>query len=151
MFRAWTDPELWAQWFAPAPMTVPRAETDPRPGGRFAFVMRDGDGNDYESTGVYEEVAEPTRLVYRDSVETMPDSFLDMVNEARGEAAGTPIPDGIATVTFDAVEGGTRMTFSEEFESAALRDAWVQMQMVEGLAEGFDNLERLLARGDATR
>lgn len=146
VFRMWKDPQLWAQWFAPDPMTVPKAEADMRPGGRYTFVMRDPEGNDYASTGTYVEVDEPRRVVYRDSVEAMPDSFVNMVNEARGEAAGTPVADGIATVTFDETAGKTRMTFSEEFDSKATRDAWVHMQMVEGLDAGFDKLEKLLAR-----
>lgn len=150
VFRAWTDPKLWAQWFAPQPMTVPRVETDPRPGGRYTFVMRDEEGNDYTSTGEYLEVEEPWRIVYRDSVQEMPASFLDMVNQARGMEPGTPIPDGIATVTFEDIGGKTRMTFSEEFDSKATRDAWVQTQMVEGFSEGLDNLERLLQRQPAT-
>lgn len=146
VFRMWKDPQLWAQWFAPDPMTVPKAESDMRPGGRYSFVMRDPEGNDYESTGTFEEVDEPRRVVYRDSVEAMPDSFVNAVNEARGAPAGTPVADGIATVTFDDTGGRTKMTFSEEFDSPSTRDAWVQMQMVEGLDAGFDKLEKLLAR-----
>ena len=33
LFRAWTDPELLKQWFAPLPYTTPVAELDVRPGG----------------------------------------------------------------------------------------------------------------------
>ena len=130
---------------------MPKAETDPRPGGRFTFVMRDPEGNDYPSTGTYEEVMRPERIVYRESSEEMPNSFLDMVNSARGEAPGTPVADGIVTVTFEPVDGKTKMTFSEEFDSKATRDAWVQMQMVEGLDAGFDSLEKLLSGQPATR
>lgn len=149
VFRAWTEPELWAQWFAPDPMTVPRAETDPRPGGRYTFVMRDEDGNDYESTGEFVEVDAGRKIVYTDSSESMPASFTDMINEMRGQEPGTPLADGIATVTFEDMGGRTKMTFSEEFDSQGTRDAWVQMQMVEGLDQGFDKLERLLARQHA--
>ena len=30
VFRAWTDPELLKQWFAPLPYTTPAAELDVR-------------------------------------------------------------------------------------------------------------------------
>jgi uncharacterized protein YndB with AHSA1/START domain len=96
LFRAWTDAGVWAKWYAPDPMTVPRAEMDARPGGRWVFVMRDEEGNDYTSTGTVEEVDEPHKLVFTDSVAEMPRSFTDMVNEARGEAPGTPIAEGRA-------------------------------------------------------
>ena len=33
VYRAWTEPGLLKQWFAPLPWTTPRAETDVRPGG----------------------------------------------------------------------------------------------------------------------
>lgn len=150
VFRAWTDARVWAQWFAPEPLTVPRAETDPRPGGRYTFVMRDPEGQDYESRGEYLEVDEPALLVYSESSEAMPRSFTDMVNELRGEPAGTPIPEGMATVTFEETDGRTRMTFSEEFDSRSTRDAWVQLQMVEGLSAGFDQLDRILRRAPVT-
>ena len=32
VFRAWTDPKLMTQWFAPRPWTTPVAETDVRAG-----------------------------------------------------------------------------------------------------------------------
>jgi uncharacterized protein YndB with AHSA1/START domain len=146
VFKAWTDPELMAQWFAPEPLTVPRAEIDLRVGGRFTLVMRDPDGNEFPSTGAYLEVDAPNRYVATDSVEEMPAAWLDTVNEARGMAPGTPVPDGITTVTFDDVDGKTLVTFSEEWESKAMRDAYVEVQMIEGLDMTLDNLEKLLAK-----
>ena len=56
LFRAWTEPELLKQWFAPLPYTTPVAELDVRPGGRCFVVMRDPDGNG---------LAEPGRLSRR--------------------------------------------------------------------------------------
>lgn len=146
VYRAWTDPEMLAQWFAPEPLTVPRSETDVRPGGRYTLVMRDQDGNDYTSTGVYQEVREPERIVYSDSLEEMPESFVDMVNDARGQAHGTPVPDGLVTLIFEDMGGKTKLTFFEEFDSAATRDAFVEVQMVEGLEGSFNNLDRVLAK-----
>lgn len=34
LFRAWTEPELMKQWFAPKPWTMPEVEVDLRPGRR---------------------------------------------------------------------------------------------------------------------
>ena len=57
------------------------------------------------------------------------------------------MPDGITTVTFEDVgDGKTRVTFSEEWESQAMRDAYVEVQMIEGLDMTLDNLEKLLAK-----
>ena len=47
LYRAWTEPELLKQWFAPLPWTTPRVELDLRPGGANYFVMRGPDGKDF--------------------------------------------------------------------------------------------------------
>ena len=41
VYRAWTDPEILKQWFAPLPYTTPVAELDVRPGGANLIIMRD--------------------------------------------------------------------------------------------------------------
>ena len=108
--------------------------------------MRDDDGNEFPSTGEYLEVVVPERYVATDSVEMMPEMWLDTVNEARGKSPGSQVPDGITTVTFEDLDGKTRVTFCEEWESKAMRDAYVEVQMVEGLDMALDNLEKLLAK-----
>src|ERR1700736_870142 len=64
VFKAWTDPELLKQWFAPLPYTPPVAELDVRAGGANLIVMRDPDGNDFPNRGVYLDVIENERLVF---------------------------------------------------------------------------------------
>ena len=64
VFKAWTDPELIKQWFAPLPYTTPIAELDVRPGGANLIVMRDPQGNDLPNRGVYLEVVQNERLVF---------------------------------------------------------------------------------------
>jgi uncharacterized protein YndB with AHSA1/START domain len=56
VFKAWTEPELLKQWFAPLPSTTPAAELDVRPGGSNLIVMRGADGKDLPNRGVYLEV-----------------------------------------------------------------------------------------------
>jgi uncharacterized protein YndB with AHSA1/START domain len=67
VYKAWTNPELLKQWFAPRPYTTPVAELDVRPGGANLIVMRDPDGNDLPNRGVYLEVIENERLVITDA------------------------------------------------------------------------------------
>lgn len=64
VYRAWTEPELLKQWFAPLPWTTPVAELDVRPGGASLIVMRSPDGQDMPNRGVYLEVVENERLVF---------------------------------------------------------------------------------------
>ena len=67
LYRAWTEPELLKQWFAPAPYTTPHVELDVRVGGANAVVMRSPDGNDIPCGGVYLEVVPNQRLVFTDA------------------------------------------------------------------------------------
>ena len=67
LYRAWTDPTLLKQWFAPLPYTTPVAELDVRPGGSAFIVMRGPDGNDLPNRGVYLEVVPNQRLVSTDA------------------------------------------------------------------------------------
>lgn len=67
VFRAWTEPKLLKQWFAPLPWTTPGAALDVRPGGQSLIVMRDPEGNDHPGHGVYLEVVENEKLVFTDA------------------------------------------------------------------------------------
>jgi len=67
VFRAWTEPELLKQWFAPKPYTTPVVEIDVRPGGNSRIVMRGPDGNEMEIFGVYLEVIPNRKLVSTDA------------------------------------------------------------------------------------
>jgi uncharacterized protein YndB with AHSA1/START domain len=67
VFRAWTEPELLKQWFAPLPWTTPKIETDVRVGGSNLFVMRSPEGDEFPNRGVYLEVVKNRRLVFTDA------------------------------------------------------------------------------------
>jgi uncharacterized protein YndB with AHSA1/START domain len=67
VYRAWTEPELLKQWFAPLPYKTPVAELDVRIGGTSLIVMRGTDGSEIPNRGVYLEVVENERLVFTDA------------------------------------------------------------------------------------
>ena len=67
VFRAWTEPDLLRQWFAPKPWTTSHVETDVRAGGSTLVVMRGPDGTDFPNRGVYLEVVKNQRLVFTDA------------------------------------------------------------------------------------
>ncbi|MEO0982911.1 MAG: SRPBCC family protein [Pseudomonadota bacterium] len=85
VWRCWTDPDLFKRWYCPAPWTVPEADLDVRPGGRFNCVMAGPDGERFETVGCYLDVVDGARLVFTDAYSEgfmpRPESFMTGVVE----------------------------------------------------------------------
>ena len=132
LFRAWTEPELLKQWFAPLPFTTITAELDVRPGGANLIIMRGPDGSEYPSRGVYLEVVPAKKLVFTDAF----------------TSAWTPSakPFMTATITFDAIgDGQTRYTARALHWSAEDREAHETMGFHEGWGQCADQLATLVS------
>lgn len=130
IFRAWTTPDLLAQWFAPPGMTIRDVAMDVRPGGILSCVMGAPDGSTFPTTFHYLEVLEPERIVFTDKV----------------TADGTPAPDAfiVSTCQFDEIDGGTRYTGTARHFTEAARDEHLKRGFHEGAAGVADQLERVL-------
>jgi uncharacterized protein YndB with AHSA1/START domain len=132
LFRAWTDPDLLKQWFAPLPYTTPVAELDVRPGGANFIVMRGPDGKDLPNRGVYLEVVENERLVVTDAYtkawEPSEKPFMTLI------------------LTFENVGGKTRYTARVRHWSVADREAHEKMGFHEGWGQCTDQLAALVAK-----
>ncbi|MGK4008946.1 SRPBCC family protein [Sorangium sp. So ce1036] len=133
VFRAWTDPELLKQWFAPRPFTTPVAELDVRPGGANLIVMRDPQGNEYPNRGIYLEVVENERLVFTDAY------------TRAWEPSGKPFMTVI--LTFEDQGGKTKYTARARHWTVADREAHEKMGFHEGWGQCADQLEALLKAG----
>lgn len=132
LYRAWTEPELLKQWFAPLPWTVTRAELDVRPGGSNMFVMRSPEGEDYPNHGVYLEVVPNERLVITDAY-------------ARAwEPSEKPFMTVI--ITFEDEGGKTRYTARARHWTVADREAHEAMGFHDGWGQCADQLAALAAR-----
>lgn len=131
LYRAWTDPELLKQWFAPRPYTTPVAELDVRPGGTNLIVMRDPEGKDHPNRGVYLEVVENERLVFTDAY----------------TRAWEPSPKPFMTVilTFEDVGGKTRYTARVRHWTVADRETHEKMGFHGGWGLCTDQLAALVA------
>jgi uncharacterized protein YndB with AHSA1/START domain len=131
VYKAWTDPELLKQWFAPLPWTTPVAELDVRPGGANLIVMRSPEGADMPNRGVYLEVVPDKRLVITDAY----------------TKAWAPSEHPFMTVvlTFEDLGGKTKYTARALHWTAADREKHEQMGFHEGWGRCADQLGALAA------
>jgi uncharacterized protein YndB with AHSA1/START domain len=126
VFRAFTDPELVAQWLGPDSTTTRIDTWDCRTGGSYRYASLH-QGDEYGFYGAFHEVRPDERIVQTFTFE--------------GE------PDGVAleTATYEALDGDrTRVTMLSVVESMETRDAILSSGMDVGVNEGFRKLDALL-------
>jgi uncharacterized protein YndB with AHSA1/START domain len=132
VFRAWTEPELLKQWFAPLPWTTPTVANDVRVGGGNLFVMKSPEGQEFPNCGVYLEVVKNKRLVFTDAY------------SAGWEPAEKPFMTVI--LTFDDVDGKTNYTARVRHWSVADREAHEKMGFHVGWPICAEQLAALVTR-----
>lgn len=130
LWRAWTDPVLLKQWFAPKPYITPSAEMDVRPGGSSLVVMRGPDGVDLPNPGVYLEVIENEKLVSTDAY------------SRAWEPSAKPFMTLI--LTFEEEGGKTRYTARARHWTVEDREAHEKMGFHQGWGICTDQLEALV-------
>lgn len=109
VFRAWTEPEHMMRWRGPKGFAVTVLDHELRPGGAYRIHMRSPEGTDHWLRGVYREIVEPERLVFTWAWE---------------DEHGRPGHETLVTVTFEELDGRTRLTLHQAvFESVTARDA----------------------------
>jgi uncharacterized protein YndB with AHSA1/START domain len=128
VFRAFTDPELLVQWLGPRGMTMEVDRYEVRDGGRWRYVHRDEDGNEFGFHGVFH--GDPT-----------PDQMVQTF-----EFEGAPGHVQLDTARLEERDGRTTIQMNSVFQSVEARDAMVGAGMAEGVRQGFEQLDELLER-----
>ncbi|HEV2294185.1 MAG TPA: SRPBCC family protein [Tepidisphaeraceae bacterium] len=134
LFEGWTDPQLLAQWFAPAPLTTTIHEIDPRPGGAFRVTMRDPNGAEYPASGVYLEIVKNERIVTTDAY------------ERAWQPSAKPFMTAIITFE-DSGPGRTKYTARALHWTSADREEHEKMGFHQGWSQCLDQLVALVNRG----
>ena len=127
VFEAWTDAELFRQWWVPKSMglTLLSCEVDARVGGGYRLTFDIGAAEPMAFFGTYLEVVPPARLVW--------------TNEEGDE--GTVV----TTVTFEEAGSGTRLVIHDRYPSKEALDAAMASGATGWNPESFDQLDELLA------
>jgi len=148
VWKAWTDPGIFKEWWGPKDFTAPSVSIDLRPGGKYLYCMRgagpDGVVTDIWGTGTYKEIAQLERLVFTDS---FADEKGNIVPASHYGMEGDFPLEMLVTVTFEEVNGFTTMV---------LRHAGIPGdEMIDltrgGWNESFDKLAEVLAHGRVQR
>lgn len=141
LWKAWTDPASFKQWWGPKDFTVPNISIDLRPGGKYVYCMRgagpDGVVRDYCGTGTYKEIVPPERIVCTDS---FADEKGNVVPASHYGMEGDWPLELLVTVTFEDDNGRTRMTLRH----AGLPAGQMREMTGAGWNESFDKLAKVL-------
>jgi uncharacterized protein YndB with AHSA1/START domain len=125
--RAYAEPELLRQWLGPRKYVMEVEVWEPRDGGRWRYVHRDGE-NAYGFHGVFHGPQTEERMVQ---------TF---------EFDGAPGHVSLESVEF--IDRGARTLVKNHsvHQSVEARDAMVESGMAEGLEDGFNRLDELIER-----
>ena len=126
VFKTWTTPEHVQEWWGPGVFTNPLVEMDVRSGGSLRLHMQGPDGTIYPTTGTFEVVEPPSKLVFTTR------AFEDEDGNAPLEAR--------QSITFQEAHGKTTMTMTITVLKAAPEMAGALAGMDAGWSQSFDSL-----------
>lgn len=131
VFKAFTDPKLYVQWLGPRDHTTTIDTFEPRSGGRWRYIQRDKNGNEFGFYGVHHEVLAPERIIGTFEFEGAPESGHVLLE----------------TIRFEELPGRrTCVRGQSVFQTVADRDGMVQAGMEDGVVDGYERLDELLER-----
>ncbi len=127
VFRAHTDPDLVVRWLGPRGVEMKIDHYDCRTGGSYRYVHTSG-GQEYGFRGCFHDVRPSGLIVQTFTFEG--------------------VPDGVALekLVFEDLGGGrTRLVATSLVDSFEGRDAFVSSGMEDGIRQGYERLDEVLA------
>jgi uncharacterized protein YndB with AHSA1/START domain len=130
VFDAWTKPEHLAEWYGPNGFTLTTNSMEVKQGGKWDFTMHGPDGRDFPNRIIFIEVEKPGKLVYRHSGDNDTEDVKFHV-----------------TVSFEDLEGKTRLTMHSVFETPEeLAKVVKEYGAYEGAKQTLTRLEAFLSK-----
>lgn len=127
VFRAHKEPDLVKQWLGPNRYEVGIESYDFRTGGRYRYVHRNDEGEEYAFNGVFHVVRDNELAIQTFEFEGFPDVV------------------SIESLTFEDLSNGrTRLRGHSTYPSLEARDGMVGSGMEGGMSEGYERLDKVL-------
>lgn len=129
VFKAWTEPELLKQWFAPEGCTISYTEIDIRIGGRYHSCIDNPEFGKCWCIGEYKEIIAPEKIVFTminadENGKPIDPSTIGMDKDWPGET--------LVTITLTENHGQTTLTLRQTVSESLARKtgaypSWLQM------------------------
>ena len=128
VYKAHIDPKLYVQWLGPHGYAMILETFEPVSGGKYRYIHKDKQGNEYGFHGTFHEMA----------IDNMIQTF---------EFEGYPGHVSLDCMTLEELPGNrTKATIHSVFQSVSDRDGMIQNGMEKGVREGYERLDDLLVK-----
>ena len=126
VYKAHIDPKLYVQWLGPHGYEMILEEFEPVNGGKYRYVHKDKDGNEFGFRGTFHDM----------SIDNMVQTF---------EFEGYPGHVSLDCMMLEELPGNrTKSTIHSVFQSISDRDGMIQNRMEKGVTEGYERLDEIL-------
>ncbi|MBI1197406.1 MAG: polyketide cyclase [Phenylobacterium sp.] len=133
VFRCWTTPERYPEWFCPKPWRAEVEKMDLRPGGAANTVMHGPNGEVMPNRGVYLEVVANRKLVFTDAYT---EGWVPTEDGGMMTAVLTFEPHGDGQTLYVARCGHPTVDKRKQHEQMGFHDGWgVCAEQMEALAK----------------
>ncbi len=132
VWRAWTEPELLDQWWAPKPWRCETISMDFRPGGKWIYAMVGPEGERHAGVQIYSEIQ-------REAWFKGKDAFGDEQGNINED-----LPVAVWENTFTSTPKGTLVKTTAKYPNPEALQTVLDMGMEEGLKMAQNNLDELL-------
>jgi len=132
VFRAFSDPDILVQFFAPFDHIMHFNYHDYRSGGNYSWCNKNKEGKILCTfNGVIHELSSPERIIQTSEFMELPQ---------RGNAI-------LEIIKFEELpDNRTKITIHDICPSVAIRDAMINSGMEKGLMDIFNNLDKLMSK-----
>jgi uncharacterized protein YndB with AHSA1/START domain len=132
LFAMFSNAENLAQWWGPTEWPATIVTFNFAPGGVCHYYMHGPDGTKAWGLMKIVDIKEPDMLVFK-----------DMFSDEQGNVS-EELPQGDITFTFVEEDGKTTLTMTGQYGSVEDTKKLVEMQMLDGMADTWNQLARLV-------